>query len=69
MAFTYKKLWKLLIDLNLTKTQLRDMTKISQSTLAKLVNCENVNTEVLSRICNALNCDVNDIMEYIKEEK
>ena len=64
MAFCYNKLWKLLIDRNMSKTDLRNITGISQSTIAKLVNGENVNTEVLERICKSLNCNVEDIVEY-----
>ncbi|MDE7264602.1 MAG: helix-turn-helix transcriptional regulator [Anaeroplasmataceae bacterium] len=66
MALNYNKLWKLLIDKKMTKTDLRNITGISQSTLAKLVNSENVNTEILERICKALNCDVFDIVEVGK---
>ncbi len=66
MALNYNKLWKLLIDKGLTKTQLREKTGISQSTLSKLVKGENVNTEILDRICLSLNCDISDIVE-IKE--
>lgn len=67
MAFCYNKLWKLLIDKGMSKTDLRNMTGISQSTIAKMVNGENINTEVLERICHALNCDIEDIMEYRSE--
>ena len=59
----YNKLWKLLIDKKLSKTDLRNMTGLSRSTLAKLVNEENVNTDVLERICESLTCDLNDIAE------
>lgn len=67
MSLIYNKLWKLLIDKGMTKTQLRELTKISESTIAKLVKGENVNTEILERICLALNCNIVDIMEYKKE--
>jgi len=67
MALTYKKLWKTLIDRNLKKSDLREATGLSQSTMAKLANDENVTTDVLSRICEALSCDIDDITEYIKE--
>lgn len=63
MAFTYKKLWKLLIDKGLKKSDLEKITKLSHSTMAKLVKGENVNTEVLERICKALNCKLEDIAE------
>ncbi len=65
MEVSYKKLWKLLIDRDLKKTDLRIMTGISTTTLAKLGKDENVSTEILAKICSALNCDVGDIMEFI----
>ena len=69
MALCYNKLWKLLIDRGMNKTDLREMTGLSQSTIAKLVNGENVNVEVLERICKALKCEVGDIVELTKEDK
>lgn len=63
MAITYKKLWKLLIDKNLKKRDLQKMAGISNSSIAKLGRNENVNTEILRKICEALRCDISDIME------
>ncbi len=63
MAITYKKLWKLLIDKNLKKCDLQKMADISNSSIAKLGRNENVNTEILRKICEALECDISDIME------
>ena len=68
MAFSYNKLWKLLIDKGMNKTELRDKTQISQSTLAKLSKGENVNTDILERICRALNCKISDIVEIDLED-
>ena len=68
MKTSYKKLWKLLIDRNMTKTQLREAAKISSSSLAKLGKAENVTTSVLAKICGVLNCDVSDITEMIPDE-
>ncbi len=68
MALSYNRLWKLLIDKGLNKQELHKITGLSQSTIAKLTKGENINTDVLVRICEALNCSINDIMEYIKEE-
>lgn len=62
MAITYKKLWKLLIDKNLKKRDLQRMSGISGSSIAKLGRNENVNTEILLKICEALECDISDIM-------
>ena len=60
---SYKKLWKLLIDKNLKKKDLQKMAGISSSSIAKLGRNENVNTEIINKICNALDCDTSDIME------
>ena len=68
MAVCYKKLWKLLIDKNMNKTELRNATGITTTALAKLGRNENVNTEVLVKICSTLNCSLDDIMEIIPEE-
>lgn len=67
MAVSYKKLWKLLIDKDMNKTTLRKQSGITTTALAKLGKNENVNTEVLVKICNALNCDISDIMELTDE--
>ena len=63
MKISYRKLWHLLIDKNLTKQSLRKATKLSSATMAKLGKGENVNTEVLIRICEVLDCDITEIME------
>ena len=68
MAVCYKKLWKLLIDKNMNKTELRNATGITTTALAKLGRNENVNTEVLVKICKALECNIEDIMEIVDEE-
>lgn len=65
MIISYKKLWKLLIDRDLKKKDLREMAGISPSTIAKLGRNENINTEVIIKICKALKCDVCDMMEII----
>lgn len=61
---SYNKLWKLLIDKGYTKTQLRELAKLSPATMSKIAKEENITTEVISKICKALQCDVKDIMEY-----
>lgn len=68
MGLSYNKLWKLMIDKNINKTDLHDMTGLSTSTITKLANGENVNTEVLERICKTLNCNIDDIVEFEVEE-
>ena len=68
MAISYKKLWKLLIDKDMKKEDLRIKAGISTNTMAKLGKNENVNTDMLVKICSALDCDIADIIE-ITEEK
>lgn len=63
MVVCYNKLWKLLIDRGLKRTDLRQLAGISTGTLAKLGKCESVSTDILVRICEALQCDLFDIME------
>ena len=63
---SYNKLWKLLIDKQMNKKDLMKVTGISSSSIAKLTNGQNVTTDVLCKICEALDCDFKDIMEYIK---
>lgn len=62
----YKPLWKLLIDRDMTKTELRAKTSISRSTIVKMTNNEYVALDVLVRICVALNCNLDDIIEIEK---
>ena len=69
MKISYKKLWKLLIDRNMTKTQLRIAAGISSSSLAKLGKDENVTTSVLLKVCSVLKCDVSDIMEIVPDSE
>lgn len=68
MAVNYNKLWKLLIDKGMTKTQMRLQADISTTTLAKLGKNETVSTDVLLKICKLLDCNVGDIMDVINEE-
>ena len=68
MYISYKKLWKLLIDKDLRKKDLCVMAGISSSSMAKLGKNENINTAILIRICEALDCDISDIMEIDKGE-
>ena len=65
MAFTYKKLFKLLIDRDMKKKDLCKLANISTTSVTKLVNDQNVNTEILEKICDALQCDISDIVEVI----
>lgn len=63
MAVSYKKLWKLLIDKDLKKKDLINLAGISGYTLNRLTRAENVNTDTLVKICKALDCQLEDIME------
>lgn len=63
MKFSYKKLWKLLIDRDIKHNELIEKTEISRSTFYKLKRNENVTTDILLKICIYLDCDVSDIME------
>lgn len=69
MAANYAKLWKLLIDKNINKTTLREISGISTGTLAKLGKNDYVSTEVLEKICRALNCDIGDVIEFVDSEE
>jgi len=69
MAISYNKLWKLLIDKNMKKKDLQHLSGVSSATISKLGRNENVNTEILQKICTALDCDICDIMEMKTEEK
>ena len=66
---SYKKLWKMLIDRDMSRTELRLRAGISSVSLAKLGKDEGVTTNVLVKICSALNCDFADIMEAVPEGK
>ena len=63
MAISYKKLWKLLIDKDLKKKDLQRISGVSAASITKLAKNENVNTEIIEKVCLALHCDVGDIME------
>lgn len=69
MSASYNKLWKLLIDKNMKKKDLMAVTGISQATIGKLGRNENVNADVLVRICVALHCDIGNIMEVKSDEQ
>ena len=68
MKISYKKLWKLLIDRDMMKKDLAEKAGISNASIAKLGRNENVNTDILLKICVALECDVADILEIVPDE-
>jgi len=67
-SFSYNRLWKLLIDKNMMKKDLMVKTSITSSTIAKMGKNKAVSMEVLGKICLALNCDIGDIVEIVKED-
>ena len=69
MQVSYKKLWKLLIDREMTRTDLRLKSGISSVSLAKLGKDETVTTTVLVKVCSALNCNIGDIMDILPADK
>ena len=69
MAFSFNPLWKLLIDKEMTKDQLRKNIGISSSTLAKMRKNENISLDVLDKLCNFFHCQPGDLMEHIPEDK
>jgi DNA-binding Xre family transcriptional regulator len=66
---SYKKLWKLLRDRDMNKKMLGEAANVSLSSLSKLAKNETVNIEILIKICNALDCEMGDIMELIEPEQ
>ena len=69
MQVSYKKLWKMLIDKNMKKTDLQLAAGISAGTLAKLGRNETVSMDILMRICGVLSCDIGDILEFINNSQ
>lgn len=68
MAISYKKLWKLLIDKDMKKKDLQKLAGVSSASITKLGKNENVNTDIIMKICVALKCDVSDIMEIVEDD-
>ena len=67
LSISYNKLWKLLIDRGMKKKDLQQASEVSAASIAKLGRNGNVTTEVLLKVCKALDCDISDIMEIVKE--
>ena len=65
MAVSYKKMWKLLIDRNLKKKDLEEMAGVSHYTMNKLTRDNNVTVDVLEKVCRALGCSLDEIMEFV----
>lgn len=69
VGVSYKPLWKLLVDKDMRKQDLRDQAKLSSTSIARLNNGENVTTDVLLRICQVLECQIGDITEVVTLKK
>lgn len=67
--FSYKPLWKLLIDREISKQKLRELTGLSPASISKLARGQNVNTDVLLGICDALDCRIEEIVEVVSEQE
>ena len=69
MSMDYRKLWKLLIDRKLMKKDLRQRAGISTNAMAKMTKGGDVSTQVLCKICKALDCDLSDIVDIVRDEE
>lgn len=69
MAISYNRMWKLLVDKKMSKADLRKAAAIAPNTMTKLRRDEPVNLAVLGRICDVLNCDYGDLIEYVPKEE
>lgn len=69
MAVTYKKLWHILLDRDMKKKELQAAADLTKYAMNKLSRDEDVTTETLCKVCNALNCKTDDIMEFIPDKK
>lgn len=67
MKITYNKLWKLLIDRNMNKTELKNKAQVSTNAIAKLGRNEAVSMDTMDKICKALNCNIGDVMEFVPD--
>ena len=67
MRISYNRLWKLLIDRDMNKNDLKQVTGISTASIAKLGKGENITTDVLLKICNSMNCHLEDIVETVDD--
>ena len=69
MSISYNKMWKLLIDKNMKRKDLKEKAEVSQNVMARLSKNQAVTMETMEKICSALQCDIGDVMEFIPEEK
>lgn len=69
MSVSYKKLFKMLIDRDMKKKELKELAGIGNSTMTKLANNENVTVEIMAKICSAMNCKMDDIIDIIPDDQ
>ena len=69
MRISYNKLWKMLIDKNMTKMDLKEAAGVSAASIAKLGKCGNITTDVLLKICETPDCHIEDILETVEDAK
>lgn len=65
MAISYNKLWKLLIDKDMKRKELKELAGVSQNVMSKLSKNQAVSMESMEKLCEALQCDIGDVMEFI----
>ena len=68
MNISYNKMWKLLIDKNMKRKDLKEKAEVSQNVMARLSKNQAVNMDTMGKICKVLQCDIGDVMEFIPEE-
>ena len=68
MIISYNKMWKLLIDKNMKRKDLKEKAEVSQNVMARLSKNQAVNMDTMGKICKVLHCDIGDVMEFIPEE-
>ena len=68
MNISYNKMWKLLIDKNMKRKDLKEQAEVSQNVMARLSKNQAVNMDTMAKICKVLHCDIGDVMEFIQEE-
>ena len=68
MSISYNKMWKLLIDKNIKRKDLKEKAEVSQNVMARLSKNQAVTMETMEKICSVLQCDIGDVMEFIPDE-
>ena len=69
MSISYNKLWKLLIDRNMNKSELKKQAKISTNAIAKMGKNESVSMDTMNKICKVLQCNIGDVMDFVTDDE